>query len=41
MPREAHANAELRREAREARLLRKEARRALKRAQKNQSKERP
>jgi hypothetical protein len=40
-PREAFANAAARREARDARLLRKETRRALKRAQKNQSKEKP
>jgi hypothetical protein len=40
-PREAHLNRLARQEARDARLLRKETRRALRRAQKNQSKENP
>jgi hypothetical protein len=38
-PREAHANEDARREIREAKLLRKSARRALKRTQKSQPKE--
>jgi len=40
-PREAHVQAELRRQAREAKVLRKTARRALKRAQKTQPKDKP
>jgi hypothetical protein len=39
VPREVHANAELRRQAREARLLKKTARRVAKRAEKTQPKD--
>jgi hypothetical protein len=39
MPCEAHVNEGARREVREAKLLRKTVRRALRRAQKSQSKE--